>query len=106
MAKGSKKPRYPVLALNTAPWRKQRGWSRAELADRMDISENTLRRYELGEVNWDQEALQRAADALEVSLAAILPQRPDSVLAAWSLVPADKREAALAMLRGLASATG
>jgi transcriptional regulator with XRE-family HTH domain len=106
MAKGSKKPKHPILALNTAPWRQQRGWSRADLAERMGISENSLRRYERGEVNWDQETLQRAASELGVSIAAILPQRPDSVLAAWSLVPPDQREAALAMLRGLAQSAG
>lgn len=55
-------------------YRKEKGLTQLELADNIGVSLRTIQRYEIGKRNATIEALQKIADALEISLSDLLGQ--------------------------------
>lgn len=90
-------------------WRKFRGLSQEQLAERMEMSQETVSRIERGTVNYTQPVLEAAAEALNCLPADLImrdPGRPGSIFSIWEQIPVEKREIAAEMLTGLTRRTG
>lgn len=77
-------------------WRKHRGLTLEQLADRVGMTHSSLSRIERGLQRYDQELLERAADALqceEVDLLIRDPLAPESIWSIWDKAqPGQRRQ--------------
>lgn len=75
-------------------WRKHRGYSLEQLADRLHMSKGALSRIERGERPYNQDFLEACADILQTDPASLLmrdPSQPDLMWSLWDLAsPADR----------------
>lgn len=78
-------PKPKAIPLHLKAWRKHRGLTQAQLAERLAVSDATVSRIESGEQNWDQEFLQAAAEVLRCAPADLLVRDPTQPGAVWSL---------------------
>lgn len=78
-------PKPKPIPLHLKAWRKMRGLSQAQLAERLNVSDATVSRIEKGLQNWDQEFLKAAADALRCTPADLLVRDPSAPGAIWSI---------------------
>ncbi len=65
-------------------WRKDRNLTQEAAADRLGISQGVLSRIERGEVPYDQDFLERAAEAYGTTPASLLIRNPKDA-AIWSI---------------------
>lgn len=77
-------------------WRKHRGLSQEQLADRINMTAGNLSMIERGLTNYTQETLERMADALNCEPADLLmrnPADPDAIWTIWDEAkPAQKKQ--------------
>jgi DNA-binding XRE family transcriptional regulator len=66
-------------------WRKYRGLTQEQLAERIGIARSYLTKIERGDRRYDQPFLEAAADALRCSVADIIMRDPTDSEALWSL---------------------
>ena len=78
MARTKKRPTF------IREWRKHRGLTLEQLADRIDMTASHLSMLERGLRAYTQETLEKIADALQTDAAALLtlnPQKPEAIWA-------------------------
>lgn len=66
-------------------WRQHRGYSLDQLAERVPVDKGNLSKIERGLLPYNQELLERIADALMTDPASLLMRDPTDVAAVWSL---------------------
>ncbi|PBB75177.1 hypothetical protein CK227_10315 [Mesorhizobium sp. WSM4308] len=66
-------------------WRKYRGLTLEQLADRIEMSAPALSLLERGQSGYQQSTLELLADALQTDPASLLMRNPDDNDAIWSL---------------------
>lgn len=66
-------------------WRKHRGLSQVQLAERVGINQGNLSKIEKGIRKYDQEFLEKAADVLGCDPADLLQRDPGASEAIWDL---------------------
>jgi len=92
-------------------WRKRRGWSQYVLADKIDVSHQTIGRMESGESDIKQKHLVKLSKVLGVPRFAILEIDPNTaggsitaeMLETWERIAPGHREAALTQLKAFAA---
>jgi transcriptional regulator with XRE-family HTH domain len=85
-------------------WRKYRGLTQEQLAERIGISRTYLTKIERGDRKWDQPFLEAAADALRCDPADILtrdPTDPSGIWSLWDGLTPPERIRAVAVLRAM-----
>lgn len=91
-------------------WRKYRGLTQEQLAERIGIARSYLTKIERGDRRYDQPFLEAAADALRCSVADIIMRDPTDSEALWSLwdgLTPPERIRAVAVLKAMkGDATG
>jgi transcriptional regulator with XRE-family HTH domain len=83
-------------------WRKHRGLTQAQLAERIGIAESYVSKIESGKRRYDQPFLEAAADVLRCDPADLIirdPSDPDGIWTVWDTIPVTKRAQALALLK-------
>ena len=77
-------------------WRKHRGLTQAQLADRIGIDRSYLSNIETGRRRYDQPFLEAAADALRCAPADLImrdPTDPEGIWSIWDqLAPVERRQ--------------
>lgn len=77
-------------------WRNHRGYSLDQLADRIPMDKGNLSKIERGLLPYNQELLERLADALMTDPASLLMRNPTEPGAIWSLwdqaLPGEKEQ--------------
>lgn len=77
-------------------WRKHRGLTLEQLADRVEMTPSGLSMLERGQSGYTQERLEQLADALMTDPASLLMRDPEQEDPMWSVwdqaTPAEKRE--------------
>ncbi len=66
-------------------WRKHRGLTLEQLADRIEMTPSHLSMLERGERAYAQETLEALADALQTDVASLLMRNPTDPEAIWSI---------------------
>jgi transcriptional regulator with XRE-family HTH domain len=66
-------------------WRQHRGYSLDQLAERVPMDKGNLSKVERGLLPYNQELLERMADALQTDPASLLMRDPTNTAAIWSL---------------------
>ena len=66
-------------------WRKHRGYSLDQLAERVPMDKGNLSKVERGLLPYNQELLERLADALSTDPASLIMRDPSDTAAIWSL---------------------
>jgi len=66
-------------------WRQHRGFSLDQLAERVPMDKGNLSKVERGLLPYNQELLERIADALMTDAASLLMRDPTDSAAIWSL---------------------
>jgi transcriptional regulator with XRE-family HTH domain len=82
-------------------WRKFRGMTQEQLAERVGVVRAQLSKIETGARKYDQEFLELAAVALGCEITDLLgrdPTQPQSIMSIWDQVPAESRDQARAVL--------
>lgn len=82
-------------------WRKHRGYSLEQVAERLHISKGALSRIERGERPYTQDFLEAVAEILSTDPASLLmrdPTDPDGIWSIWDEVPEMERGQALKVL--------
>ena len=90
-------------------WRKHRGLTQEQLAERMGVVRSYISHVENGKRRYDQHLLEAAADALQCTAGDLIerdPSRPQALWAIWNQIPADKQEVVMDMVHGLLKKTG
>jgi transcriptional regulator with XRE-family HTH domain len=93
-------------------WRKHRGLTQEQLAERIGIARSYLTKIERGDRRYDQPFLEAAADALRCSPADLLMRDPTDPEGLWSiyetLTPPERIRmvAVIKAMKGDASGTG
>lgn len=93
-------------------WRKHRGLTQEQLAERIGITRSYLTKIERGDRRYDQPFLEAAADALRCEPADLImrdPSQPVSIWTIWEQLQPSERiqaEAIIRALKGVGSATG
>lgn len=85
-------------------WRKHRGLTQQQLADRLDIDRTIVSKIETGKLEYSQHFLEAAADALMCEPADLLvrdPTAPDPIWSIWDRIPPVDRPKAIAVLQAL-----
>jgi transcriptional regulator with XRE-family HTH domain len=89
-------------------WRKHRGLTQEQLAERIGIARSYLTKIERGDRRYDQPFLEHAADALRCEPADLIMRNPTAEEGIWSvwekLSPAERVQA-VAVIKAI-SATG
>jgi transcriptional regulator with XRE-family HTH domain len=99
MARKPPKPRHFIRS-----WRKHRGLTLEQLADRVDTTHASLSRIERGLQPYNQYMLEALADALRCEPADLImrdPLQEDSIWSIWSQVPPETRPVVVNMMRGV-----
>lgn len=76
-------------------WRKYRGLTQIQLAERIEVNQGNLSKIENGTRKYDQEFLERAADALRCEVADLLvrdPTGPDAIWSIWEQLDTSARK--------------
>lgn len=87
-------------------WRKHRGLTQQQLADRLDIDRTIVSKTETGKLEYNQHFLEAAADALMCEPADLLvrdPTAPDPIWTIWDRIPAVEKPKAIAVLEALSN---
>jgi transcriptional regulator with XRE-family HTH domain len=89
-------------------WRKHRGLTQEQLADRMGITRGYVSQVEKGVRRYDQFFLEAAADAMNCEPADLIMRDPanDAIWSIWDQIPATQREQAVRVLQTFAKKTG
>lgn len=66
-------------------WRQHRGYSLDQLAERVPMDKSNLSKVERGILPYNQDLLERLADALMTDPASILMRDPTNAAAIWSI---------------------
>src|SRR5215470_14713063 len=66
-------------------WRKHRGLTLEQMADRLDMTSSHLSMLERGQRGYTQETLEAVAEALQTDVASLLMRDPDDPEAIWSI---------------------
>lgn len=88
-------------------WRKHRGLTQEQLAERIGMSRSYLTVIEQGRRRYDQHFLEAAAEALRCSPADLImrdPSDPDGLWSVYDQLSAPERKQAVQLLRVLAGA--
>lgn len=87
-------------------WRKRRGYSQERLAEMIDTSKSYISELESGKRRYNQELIERLADALSCSPADLLAIDPE--IALWSILTtlSDKQRRQLAAIAEAIKETG
>ena len=89
-------------------WRKYRGLTQEQLAERIGIARSYLTKIERGTRRYDQPFLEAAADALRCDPGDIItrdPSEPDGIWSIWDTLSPVERQQAVAVIRAI-RATG
>jgi transcriptional regulator with XRE-family HTH domain len=92
-------------------WRKHRGLTQEQLAERIGIARSYLTKIERGARRYDQPFLEAAAEALRCAPADLImrdPTEPESIWSIWEQLSPPERVQAMAVIRaikGVASGT-
>lgn len=77
-------------------WRKHRGYTQAQLAERIGIAESYVSKIESGKRRYDQPFLEAAAEALNCDTADLImrdPSDPEGIWSIWDqLKPAERNQ--------------
>jgi transcriptional regulator with XRE-family HTH domain len=90
-------------------WRRYRGLTQEQLAERLDMSRPNFSRIERGLTPYNQDVLEMMAEALRCEPADLLMRDPNSPV--WSLydafreIPADRQSMALTLIEALRKAS-
>lgn len=90
-------------------WRKHRGLTQEQLAERMGVARSYISHIENGKRRYDQPFLEAAADALRTSPGDLLQRDPlqeDPLWPIWQEVPPEAKPVVLNMIRGAVKKTG
>lgn len=90
-------------------WRKYRGLSQQQLADRMGVARSYVGHVETGRSRYDQPFLEAAADALNCAPADLImrdPSQPDALWSIWDQIRPPERDQALRILETFTKKTG
>ena len=82
-------------------WRKHRGLSQDQLAERISLSQATIARVERGDIAYTQPVLEAIAEALACEPADLImrdPSQPGSIWSIWDQIPVQNREQAAKVL--------
>lgn len=79
----SAKPRFRLTYIRQ--WRQSKGFSLEKLAARIPMDKGNLSKVERGLLPYNQEMLERIADALQTDTASLLIRDPSEPEAIWSL---------------------
>ena len=85
-------------------WRKYRGLTQEQLAERIGIARSYLTKIERGTRRYDQPFLEAASDALRCEPGDIImrdPSDPESIWSIWDKLPPSERRQAIAVIRAL-----
>jgi transcriptional regulator with XRE-family HTH domain len=85
-------------------WRKYRGLTQEQLAERIGIARSYLTKIERGDRRYDQPFLEAAAEALRSTPADLInrdPTDPDSIWSIWEGLTPPERVRAVAVLKAL-----
>lgn len=85
-------------------WRKHRGLTQEQLAERIGVSRSYLTKIERGDRRWDQPFMEAAAEALRVSVVDLLvrdPTEPESIWSIWEGLPIPDRPRAIRLLKAM-----
>ncbi len=100
----AKKPHY------IREWRKHRGLTQEQLAERIGIARSYLTKIERGSRRYDQPFLEAAAEALRCEVGDIImrdPTDPEGIWSVWETLPEPQRLQAVAVIKALrATGTG
>lgn len=83
-------------------WRKHRGLSQERLADRVNVTQETISRLENGKHPYSQPLLEALAEALRCEPADLLvrdPSREDYLWSIWDQIPPTQRPQAVKILK-------
>jgi len=98
--KNQEKLQFEPIALRLDEWRERAGLSREELGARINMTKVSVGRMVNGKQNWNQEALQLAAQVLGVDWADLLTGTGNGgILDVWAKIPPEDRERALGHLK-------
>jgi transcriptional regulator with XRE-family HTH domain len=90
-------------------WRKHRGLTQEQLAERIGIARSYLTKIERGDRRYDQPFLEAAADALRCEPGDLImrdPTEPDSLWSIWEGLTPPERIRAAAVLRAMTGTKG
>lgn len=90
-------------------WRKHKGLSQQQLADRMGVARSYVGHVETGRSRYDQPFLEAAAEAMGCSPADLImrdPSQPGSLWSIWDQIQPVQREQALRVLQTFTKKTG
>jgi transcriptional regulator with XRE-family HTH domain len=91
-------------------WRKHRGLTQEQLAERIGMARSYLTKIERGDRRYDQNFMEAAAEALRTDVASLVmrdPTAPDPIWSVWEGLNPAERIQAIAVLRALkGTATG
>ena len=79
----AEKPRFRVTYIRQ--WRTHRGLSLEKLAERIPMDKGNLSKVERGLLPYNQEMLERIAEALQTDVASLLIRDPSEPEAIWSI---------------------
>ena len=85
-------------------WRKHRGVTQDQLAERLDVDRSIISKVETGKLDYHQHFLEAAAEALACEPADLLvrdPTAPDPIWSIWDRIPPIDRPKAQAVLQAL-----
>ena len=89
-------------------WRKHRGLTQEQLAERIGITRSYLTKIERGDRRYDQPFLEAAADALRCDAGDLImrdPLQPESLWTIWDQLGPTERVQAIAIIRALKGAS-
>lgn len=82
-------------------WRKFRGLTQEQLAERLELTQATVARIERGDIAYTQPVLEAMAEALGCSPADLIvrdPSDPSGIWSIWDQIPVPDREQAAKVL--------
>ena len=85
-------------------WRKHRGLTQDQLAERIGIARSYLTKIECGKRRWDQPFMEAAAEALRCEVADLIvrnPSDPEGIWSIWERIPPTERPRAMAVLKAM-----
>src|ERR1700720_909012 len=94
----AKKPHY------IREWRKHRGLTQEQLAERIGIARSYLTKIERGDRRYDQPFLEAAADALRCDPGDLImrdPTGPESIWSIWDTLTLPERIRAVAVIKAM-----
>ncbi|QUD88034.1 helix-turn-helix domain-containing protein [Phenylobacterium montanum] len=85
-------------------WRKHRGLTQEQLAERIGIARSYLTKIETGKRRYDQPFLEAAAEALRCGPGDLItrdPTDPEGIWSIWERIPPTERKRAVAVLKAM-----